>query len=277
MRHVLMLPCLLAVAVAPAAWARPVPGQAASGACLEGPAPFVRVFRGLRRPDLSPQHFAEGLARRFVPAGVQAHSGKGLSAYMVALAPDPKPSGLADEFSFLAYPSAAVYQARREAPEVKAFGELHWAFFQLAPASRSDTAQPLGDRLLPEAPVDLLGQAVDWQAGHNEFFVGQRLPAVCEGSYLPRLRQHLLRTREAFAGQGLLGQVVVASPPHAMVWSNWRSREAAERARNSPAGRALLLEGAALLRTVQWAIAKPFAGALRPGALAQVRVEAPGP
>lgn len=264
---------LVGLTVTPGAAARPLPGQVGGGACA--PAPYYRVFRGERRADLHPEVFRHGLNQRFVPSGVQAHSGKGLSAYLVALAPENKPAGLADEFSFLVFPSEQVYQARRQSPEVKAFGELHWAFFAMPPRSQSETAKPLGATILPEVPVDLLGLPCDWQSGHTEFFVGQRLPGVPACSFLDRLGRHVRQSKLAFAGQGMQGYVFVANESFEVAWIHWRSREAAEKARNSPIGRATLLEGSGIMRTVQWASAKPFAGAIAPGEVAQVQVQPP--
>ena len=240
---------------------------AAAGCALETGVPIYRVFRGMKRADVAKDAFYEDLATRFIPAAPKTHGGKGLVAYLPAVAPATAPAGTPDEIAIVVYASEAVYQERRATPEGKAYGDMHWELFD-RPASKSDTAvgwTKNGPALAPNVPVDMFEAPTDWQCGHSVVYVGQRKKDVAPAAFLAKLSQHVARNKATFGPLGMRGYVVVASEDREIAWTNWSSKGAMTRAFASEAGKAAVAFGGAFLDTVQWTDAAPFKGAVAPG------------
>lgn len=235
-------------------------------------APYYRVFRGMKRADLSGAEYLARLSSTFVPALPKAYAGKGAAAYLPAVPPASKPAGLADEFALVVWDSEAAYQAARETPEGRAHADLHWTVFDRE-RSRGSTAIPLAQELAPETAYDVLGKPVDWQRGYATFYVGLRKGGLSGAEFLTRLRAHVAEIRDALAPQGLDGYVFVAGADYEAAYLHWPSREAADAAFASTAGKAAAEGGSRILEHLVFVAAEPFAGTLAAGQAVNVPID----
>ncbi len=237
-------------------------------------APSYRVFRGFKLGKIPADTFPADFSRRFVPETPRVMAKHSLVSYVPALLPRERPAGLPDEIAIVVYGSAEAYARGRNDPERIAYGALHWEYFEdpsKGGRSKSDTARPFARTLEAEVPVDVTGGWVDWQRGASYVFVGARKAGSPAPEFLDKLSAHVAATREAFAPHGLDGYVVVANADSEIAWLHWPSREAAERAFASPAGKRAAIEAGDLMETVMWAPAEVFAGSLDYGSAVTVR------
>jgi hypothetical protein len=244
-----------------------------AGCTLATGVPMYRVFRGVKRADVAPAAFLKDLSARFIPAAPATHGGKGLVAYLPAVPPADAPAGTPAEIAIVVYASEAVYQERRNSPEGKAYGDMHWELFD-RPATKSDTAvgwTKNGPALKANVPVDMFEAATDWQCGHGVVYVGRRKADVPADAFLGRLSAHVAHTKAAFGPLGLRGYVVVATEDQEIAWMNWSSKVAADKALGSVAGRSVREESAALMANVMWSDAGAFHGEIRAGEAVNVK------
>lgn len=235
--------------------------------------PFYRVFRGFRLPSIPPETFPADLATRFLPETPRAMVPHSLVGYVPAVKPADAPASLPDEVAIVVYGSGEAYEAGRQDPIRQAYGALHWEVFEHPKLGRtkSHTARPLGRGLEAEAPVDVMQAWPDWQAGQTFVFMGRRQPDVPADQFLARLTEHVVHVREAFGARGLDGYIVVANADSEIAWMHWESPEAAEAAFHTPAGKAVVVEAAAILETVMWSPATVFEGTLDHGQAVTLR------
>ncbi|MBI3891189.1 MAG: hypothetical protein HY303_06625 [Candidatus Wallbacteria bacterium] len=233
---------------------------------------FYRVFRGVRLPNVSTEDFPKILSEKFIPAAPETHAKNGLVAYVPALPPRPAPAGTPDEIAIVCYESEAVYNVARNTPEGKAYGDLHWQFFD-KDKTKSQAAKPFGRSLLEDAPVDVIGCGIDWQAGHTAVFIGQRQAAIPADQFLTELTAHVVKARDAFHPQGLDGYIVVATPDREIAFMHWRAREDLDKALAGPEGKAIAADAARLMSTVMWTDAPAFAGKIAYGQAVNVHFQ----
>ncbi|MDO8757441.1 MAG: hypothetical protein Q7J64_05480 [Elusimicrobiota bacterium] len=239
------------------------------------PAPYYRFFRGVMRADLSQEEYLARMSSTFIPALPAAYADKGASAYIPAVPPASKTAGIADEFALIAWDSEQVYKAARETPQGRGHAELHWTVFDRE-RSRSGTTVPLAAELAAETPYDVLGTPVDWQKGYATFYIGLRKPGLSSAEFLKGLHAHVLEIREALVPQGLDGYVFVAGADYEAAYLHWPSREAAEAAFASDAGKAAAAGGSAILDHLLFAPAEPFTGKIASGQAVNVLFERKG-
>src|ERR1700747_2950562 len=90
--------------------------------------PYHRFWRGTKLGEMSSENFQKGLNEVFIGKTIQAGAGKGLMAYEPALTQGAAP-GFPDEIALVTYQDESSYNAIRSTPEGKAYGELHWKYF----------------------------------------------------------------------------------------------------------------------------------------------------
>lgn len=145
----------------------------------------VRVWRGRRRHDITPEKFLDELQRVFVPATVRMMRPLGLVAYVPTLVHADPVSDLPEELALVFYKSQRAYEDARKTPAGKAYGAMHGAVFQF-PESRSAFAVPWhggeGAETVENQPFLLLGldapgdsplPAPDWQALRVEVLIAR--------------------------------------------------------------------------------------------------------
>lgn len=239
----------------------------AGGCTLETGVPIYRVFRGVKRAEVTPETFLKDLGDRFIPAAPRTHGGKGLVAYLPAVPPAAAPTGTPNEIAIVVYASEAVYQERRNTPEGKAYGDMHWELFD-RPGTKSDTAigwSKNGPALKAHVPVDMLEAATDWQCGHAVVYIGQRRTALTPVDFLARLSRHVALAKEKLTPLGMKGYIVAANDDQEIAWTSWKSKAAMARAFETEAGKAVAADGAEFMTNVMWTDAAPFKGAVSAG------------
>ncbi|MBI5631464.1 MAG: hypothetical protein HY921_11335 [Elusimicrobia bacterium] len=245
------------------------------GARLAGAAeaPYYRVFRGVKRPDVTQEYFARQLTTVFIPALPAAHAKNGAAAYLPALPPEGHPASIVDEYALVAYESEPVYQAARRTPEGQAYSDLHWTIFDRE-KSRSDGAVPLHGTLAEETPYDVTGRPVDWQSGHSTFFIGTRHPNLEPAAFSEKLLRHVQDVEQAFRVYGLDGYVIIVTKDkYEAAFQHWPNPEAAGAAFASAPGQAIIAGAREILVPVQWSVVEPFNGEIRPGQAVNVLFE----
>lgn len=229
-------------------------------ACVRADDLYYRVFRGFKQPTVDALTLPSELASKFLPEAPRVMVKHSLVSYVPALPPRDKPAGIPDEIAIVVYGSGAAYEAGVADPARKAYGDLHWVYFENPKTgrTRSDTAKPYARALASESPVDVLGGRPDWQAGYTTVFVGTRREDVPAGEFLERLSEHVARARDHFPAMGLDGYIVVANPDSEIAWMHWSSGDAARAALASPAGTEIRESGAKLMTRVMWSAASEF-------------------
>lgn len=226
-----------------------------------GPAaPYYRVFRGVKRGDVSSGDFLQALGMRFIPAAPQAHAGNGLVAYLPAVTRVDGSSP--DEFAIVVYRSEEAYVKARATPEGKAYSDLHWDLFDRE-RTRSGKAVPWAGEGNPDQPYDVLNRPVDWQKGYSTFFFGRRKPEVSPEAFVRWLPTHVNRVASAFdsgGDSGLRGYVLVFTPDWEIAYQNWDSEQAMKDAFQREAGRAIVEDASPRMASEQFSAAVPFAG-----------------
>lgn len=227
-------------------------------------APFYRVFRGFKLASIPADGFPADFSEKFVPETARVMAKHSLISYVPALAPRDKPDILPDEVAIVVYGSGEAYAAGRADPERKAYGALHWDYFETPWEGRtkSHTAVPLARALESEVPVDVLGTWPDWQTGTTFVFMGTRTPEMPRERFLAELTEHVVEARETLVPLGLDGYVLVANEESEIAWMHWPDSETAAAAFATPAATRLVKKAADLLDTVMWSEARVFEGSL---------------
>jgi hypothetical protein len=135
---------------------------------LASAAPYYRFWRGWKIESLSSQAFQAGLNARLLPMTVGVGGGKGLVGYLPFLYPENNGT-LPDEVALVIYQDEPSYQAIRSTPEGKAYGDLHWEFFDKARGSGSLVPEPYAGRIENQKAYDVLQSDADWRQGHAVF------------------------------------------------------------------------------------------------------------
>jgi quinol monooxygenase YgiN len=245
--------------------------------------PYYRFWRGFKKPDISREAFVQALIDDFMPATVQTHGQEGLMSYMVILPPASAPWNIPDEIALVAYASEDIYKTITTTPHGRAYQIKHGDIFTpkdnpatgalIIPGqsrgSRSLVPRPFAEispeEFRREAAYDVLSQPVDWQTGHSMFFMGLRKPSLRPDFFWDALYRHIQNVRTAFPAQGLKGYLVLADPNYEIALLNWESREAMEKALNSPAGQALEKEALGFVDPLLWQQFRAFDGTLQTG------------
>lgn len=244
-------------------------------AWLQADGLHYRVFRGFKQPGVNADTLPAELAVKFLPEAPRVMVKHSLVSYVPALPPREKPAHVPDEIAIVVYGSGAAYEAGAADPERKAYGDLHWVYFEnpRTGRTRSETAKPFARLLETEVPVDVLGGRPDWQSGQTFVFVGTRRKDVPADQFLERLSAHVAEARDAFSGAGLDGHVVVANPEGEIAWMHWKSAEAARAAFASPAGQKAAAGASQLMDVLMWSETKAFDGGFDYGQSVTVRFE----
>lgn len=234
--------------------------------------PYYRVFRGVIRADVSQSNFMQQLNTVFIPALPLTHAKNGAVAYLPAVPPLNKPASIIDEYALVGYESRAVYEAARQTPEGRQYGDLHWTIFDRE-KSKSGGAVILGDQIIAETPYDVIEKPVDWQSGYSTFFIGTRHPQLNPETFIQRLYKHVVDVRRAFSTYGLDGYVIVANGDYEAAFQHWPNKDAAAAAFGSDAGKAIIAEASGILTLLQFSEAAAFNGQLQPGEVTNVRFQ----
>lgn len=254
---------MLSLAGCQAPAAAPVLGDGAPGAAARDVAggPVYRFLRGQRSGEDMPT-FVAGLATRWLPAMCALRAPDGLVGYLSAVPTATEP-GMPDEVALAAYASE---QARRRAwstPAGLAATGLRSGLY--AATSREVAVVPFAGALTDQGAYDVLAAPTDWATGFTTFFIGRRQESVAPGDFPVRLHAQVRRERAAFAPMGLRGYVFMATTDTKLSFMHWTDMAAFGRAMASAEGQAVAAESRALMRTVQFAGATPFKGAIAPG------------
>ncbi|MBC7543364.1 MAG: hypothetical protein H7338_11600 [Candidatus Sericytochromatia bacterium] len=264
--------CAQPAAVLPA-MAGPQAASAVSAPLKTG-IPFFRVFRGVKRADVSATAFLQDLGKRFIPSAPLTHAKNGLVAYLPAVPAAKKASFLPDEYAVIAYESADVYAKAKATPEGQAYSDLHWELFDKA-ASKSATAVTLeaGAQVQADVAYDLVQRPTDWQKGHTTFFVGVRKAGVAAGAFLPGMTSHVALAKREFTPMGLDGYIIVATPEYEVAYMHWTDARSADAAMASATGKRVGEDAQRLMSMEQWTPTVPFAGTVKPGQAFNFRFE----
>lgn len=147
------------------------------------PPDAVRVFRGRKREDLKHDKFVDKLGRLFMPLTVQMQRIYGLTAYLPAVLPPSKPTGVPDEIALVFYQTQAAYHDAKQCVGGRAYSESHGLVFDMA-RSQSDFPTLFANVVDVNRPYYLFERSVDWQAGNTWLHVGTRPKSVKEKQFL---------------------------------------------------------------------------------------------
>jgi len=100
-------------------------------------AAYYRFWVGYKKEDVTQDHFQNGLNSSFFGETIRVGKGKGLISYQPAIL-DGK-GGKPSEVALVAYESVAKYNEIRNTPAGKAYGEMHWDYFD---KTKSKSAVP---------------------------------------------------------------------------------------------------------------------------------------
>lgn len=221
-------------------------------------ATFFRVFQGFRKADVGADVFMMTLPK-FMNSTLEHYQHR-MNNYLVAVTPAQKPAFVPDEFALVAVESKASYDELRATPEGAKYSDSHWTLFDRA-LSRS-VPYTVG---VPKV-VDLdksyvvLGDTLDWRAGHTSFFLGLRNERKSTPEYRAFLLKHAQDVVREFAPLGLKGYVFIAQEGYEAAFLNWESAEKMEKALNSPAGQKIQAEAQANLVPLMWSRMEEFNG-----------------
>lgn len=200
----------------------------ASAAALPVPADAVRVWRGYRHPAVSTADFFTKLGAIFIPVTVQMQRLFQLTAYLPAVLPANKPQGLPDEIALVFYRSQQAYSNATLCAGGRAYSLLHATVFDLgAMRSSSGFPVPLSDSFALDTAYHLFNDAVDWQQGHTQLFVGARRSATDPALFAHQIGQHC-SALQALRPVGIDGVIVVAASDYVICWEHWLSASAAQ-------------------------------------------------
>lgn len=231
--------------------------------------PAYRFVRAPRASSLAPEAFAADLAGRWLPSLPRLH---GLVSYVSAM--PPASAGLPDEIALVAYESPEAHDQAWASEQGRRLASLQGALFAAGRmVSTPVDAWPATGAIAAEVPYDVMRLPTDWQSGYTTWFIGRRRAEVPAGDFLARLGAQVARERAAFAGKGLSGYVFLATEEYKLSFMHWDDMAAFGRAMQSSEGQAVVGESQALMRTVQFASAAGFRGAIAPGRVVTLHFE----
>jgi hypothetical protein len=188
------------------------------------PPDAVRVWRGYRLSSLAVPDFLTALGSIFMPVTVQLQRLYGLTAYLPAVPPTEKAVGVPDEIALVFYETQQAYTDTSLIVAGRAYSRLHSTVFDLS-ISKSGFPVPLPNRLAFDTPYFLFTDAVDWQAGFSQLFVGTRSTAMTQEKFAAALLAFLKHVRE-HRPKGLEGAIVCVSANWVIYWEHWTSEAA---------------------------------------------------
>ena len=195
------------------------------------PPDAVRVWRGYRLSSLAVPDFLTALGSIFMPVTVQLQRLYGLTAYLPAVPPTEKAAGVPDEIALVFYETQQAYTDTALIVAGRAYSRLHSTVFDLS-ISKSGFPVPLPNRLAFDTPYFLFTDAVDWQAGFSQVFVGTRRTAMTEEKFADALLAFLKQVREQ-RPRGLEGAIVCVNANWVIYWEHWASEAASLKGRIS--------------------------------------------
>lgn len=200
-------------------------------AAKASPPDAVRVWRGYRLSGLAVPDFLTALGSIFMPITVQLQRLYGLTAYLPAVPPTEKAAGVPDEIALVFYETQQAYTDTSLIVAGRAYSRLHSTVFDLS-ISKSGFPVPLPDRLGFDTPYFLFPDAVDWQTGFSQLFVGTRTTAMTQEKFAAALLAFLKDVRE-HRPRGLEGAIVCVNANWVIYWEHWASEAASLKGRIS--------------------------------------------
>jgi hypothetical protein len=185
------------------------------------PPDAVRVWRGFRLGTLMPADFLQALGTIFIPVTAQLQSLYGLTAYLPTVPPTSKPAGVPDEIALVFYRTQQAYNDTSQIVAGRAYSSLHKTIFAF-PASLSGFPALLGSACVPDQPYHLFTQAVDWQHGFTQVFVGARPDSVATGDFNNNLLTFFQREQKR-PGPGLDGAIFCTTRDYVLYWEHWQN------------------------------------------------------
>jgi hypothetical protein len=174
---------------------------------------YHRFWRGYKLPALTEAAFERDISRVFIPRTVKVGGGRGLVGYQPVLTAAASERGtelafLPDEIALVTYESEARYRAIRETPEGRAYGDLHWEYFERG-RSGSQVPGPFMGQAELEKAYDLLGSNADWREGYGSFRITARRPGLSDADYLYWAGKYLEKVQQGFPKDLQLSVVVL--------------------------------------------------------------------
>jgi hypothetical protein len=195
-----------------------------AAAANASPPDAVRVWRGYRLSSLAVPDFLTALGSIFMPVTVQLQRLYGLTAYLPAVPPTEKPVGVPDEIALVFYETQQAYTDTSLIVAGRAYSRLHSTVFDLS-ISKSGFPVPLPNRLAFDTPYFLFTDAVDWQTGFSQVFVGTRKNNISSAQFAASLATFLKHVRE-HRPKGLEGAIVCVNANWVIYWEHWTSEAA---------------------------------------------------
>jgi hypothetical protein len=146
----------------------------------------LRVFRGLKLPQMEDAAFLENLGNAFMPGTPRLLQEYGLAGYLPAVLPRVEGvQGLPDEVAIIAYSSREKYQeVRNETVVGRMYTYTHFAVFDMQ-NSRSQEPAPLGSATGDIRAFYLFGVPCDWQEDVDVVFWTGHLPVGADAAAFP--------------------------------------------------------------------------------------------
>ncbi|MGE0616962.1 MAG: hypothetical protein AB7P04_15125 [Bacteriovoracia bacterium] len=226
------------------------------------PATFFRVWQGFKKPELTQPQFREAVGP-FMQSTLDTYLGKGLNNYFVAMPPLNKPAFVPDEFALVGMTTEAAYREVRATPAGQAYGEKHWELFDKN-TSKSAPFLVFDAKTMPtlahNTAYDIIGDAIDWTAGHTTFFLGLRKPDVKPEAFLRELASHVAFVARTLKPLGLKGYIIIAHENYEIAYLHWESKEKADTAFATQPGRDVAADAGKILESLMFQAAEKYEG-----------------
>jgi hypothetical protein len=176
--------------------------------------------------------FLTALGSIFMPVTVQLQRLYGLTAYLPAVPPTEKPASVPDEIALVFYETQQAYTDQAQLICAgRAYSRLHQTVFAF-PASQSGFPVPLPNQLAFDTPYYLFTDAVAWQAGFSQVFVGTRKASTSTAQFATTLLDFLNHVRD-HRPKGLDGAICCVNANWVIYWEHWTSEGASLKGRIS--------------------------------------------
>lgn len=184
-------------------------------------ASYYRFWRGMMRSDLTIEAFITGLNQRLLPAtGALTYTEARLRSYQPVM-PSLHLMGrlnLPTEVALVEYETIEGYQSFRSTDAGRAYGDLHWEFFN-KDRSKSAVPEVYTGRAEFGKSYDLVGGQGRWRLGGGYFRVFARSHGFDERDYLESIRSHInhvMSTRP-------IGFILLVDETYVMEYVQWKS------------------------------------------------------
>jgi hypothetical protein len=181
---------------------------------LPVPADAVRVFRGIKRPELGFDELVRKLEWVFMPMTVQMQRLYGLTAYLPAVLPPNHGEGVPDEVALVFYRTQNAYHEAKRCVGGRAYSELHGLVFDMK-ASQSSFPRLFTGTVELDQPYHLFDTSVDWQAGSARLVVGRVPNAAAPDALISRIRDEAMALQRS---RGSLDAVIFCVTPRYLLW-----------------------------------------------------------